>query len=152
VKTSVRDFLVDIAENEIIKDKAYSVRIEVDDGGINSYVSLCVDVNDWNKKKPVTQALRLFRHSNSVGKKTNEWAFHVGDICNTYFDYPDIPMYFGSYGVTIVDAEEEAAKYFSKLKNLIKKQTSIYKAESAKSAEEERAQLLARLNELEQLN
>jgi hypothetical protein len=30
---AVREFLVDIAENEIISGKKYSCRIEIDDGG-----------------------------------------------------------------------------------------------------------------------
>ena len=147
---SVREFLVDIAENEIISGKKYSCRIEVDDGGYNSYIALDVDVDDWkHKPRKVTQGVRIFRHTNSSSKLANTWCFTLGNVCHLYADEPSIPLEFSSYGKCPDEAEAEAKQYFSELKKLIRKQTSAYKAEAAKSAQEEKEKLLERLKELE---
>lgn len=146
---TVRDFLSDIAENDIIPGKKYSLRIEINDGGYNSYVGFNVDTHDFQRVKPVTQALRLFRHTNSTEKKGCEWGFALGDACDNYAEHPDIPIEFSSYGKTPDVAAAEAAEYFKELKRLIRKQTSEYKLKAAESAQEEREKLLARLSELE---
>lgn len=147
---SVREFLVDIAENEIISGKKYSCRIEVDDGGYNSYVALDVDADDWkHKPRKVTQGVRIFRHTNSSSKLANTWCFTLGNVCHLYADEPSIPLEFSSYGKCPDEAEAEAKQYFSELKKLIRKQTSAYKVEAAESAQEEKEKLLERLKELE---
>ena len=148
-KQSVRDFLVDIANNEILQGKKYSHRIEIEDGGINSYISLCVDTHDFQRKTPVTQSVRLFRHTNSANKALHMWTFSLGSVCYEYADNPDIPLRFESYGKTPDEAEAEAAQYFKELRKLIHKATSDYKIAAAESAQEEREKLLARLSELE---
>ena len=147
---SIREFLADIAENEIISGKKYSCRIEIEDGGYNSYVGLNVYVDDWkHKPRKVTQGVRIFRNTNSANRLENTWRFSLGNVCHNYADYPDIPLEFSSYGKSPDEAEAEAKQYFNKLKKLIRKQTSDYKVESAKSAQEEKEKLLERLKELE---
>lgn len=147
---AIREFLVDIAENEIIPGNQYSCRIEIEDGGYNSYVALDVDVDDWkHKPRKVTQGVRIFRHTNSASKLANTWCFRLGNVCHLYADEPSIPLEFSSYGKTPDEAEAEAEQYFNKLKKLIRKQTSVYKVEAAKSAQEEKEKLLERLKELE---
>jgi hypothetical protein len=146
---SVREFLVDIAENEIISGKKYSCRIEVEDGGDNSYISVCVYANDFQRRTPVIEGIRLFRHSNSVNNLVNTWSFSLGNVCHLYADEPNILLEFSSYGKCPDEAETEAKQYFSELKKLIRKQTSAYKVEAAESAREEKEKLLERLKELE---
>lgn len=146
---SVRRFLIDIAENHIIPGKKYSIRIEVDDGGVNSYIGLDVDVNDWRRATPVTSALRLFRNTNSNALIGNTWGFSLGTYFESYFENKGIPLFFGSHGKTQEEAEEEAAEFFKELKRIIRKKTAEIKLEAAKSAEEEKERLLARLSELE---
>ena len=132
---AVREFLVDVAENEIISGKKYSCRIEIEDGGYNSYVALDVDVDDWeHKPRKVTQGVRIFRHTNSTNRLENTWSFSLE---------------FSSYGKCPDEAEAEAEQYFSELKKMIRKQTSAYKVEAAESAQEEKEKLLERLKELE---
>lgn len=145
----VRDFLVDIAENHIIVGKKYSLRIKIEDGGINSYIGLDVDVNDFDRKTPTSTPLRLFRHTNSNALIVNTWGFSLGTYFESYFDSNDIPLYFGSYGKTQEEAEAEATEFFRELKRIIRKKTAEIKLEAAKSAEEEKERLLARLSELE---
>ena len=147
-KQSIRDFLVDIAENDIISGKKYSLRIPIKDGGDNSYIGFNVDTEDYNRAKPVTGALRLYRHTNSTGKKANEWAFALGGVCDCYAEHPNIPLAFSSYGKTADEAAVEASEYFKELKRLIRKQTSEYKTRAAETAQEEKEKLLARLSEL----
>lgn len=148
----VQDFLINLAKNEIVQGKEYNVRVPIEDGGDNSYIGLCVDVEDFGRKKPITSELRIFRHSNSVSRLLNTWKFNLGDICNPYMDNPGIPICFESFGVTISEAETEAATYFNEILRLIKKQTSNYRIQKAESMQEEREKLLARLNELGELN
>lgn len=149
-KQSVRDFLVDMANNEIVQGEKYSHRIEIDDGGFNSYIGFDVDVDTWkHKPSKVTSEVRIYRHTNSVKKLENEWSFSLGNICNQYADEPDIPLKFASYGKTPDEAETEAVQYFTAIRKLIRKQTSDYKIAKATSAQEEREKLLARLSELE---
>mgnify|MGYP003592898361 CR=1 FL=1 len=148
MKTDVRAFLVDIAENEVLKNKAYSFRIPLDDGGDNSYIGFSVELDDWRNNGKI-RGLSLFRHTNSVKLKSNEWKFDLGDICDTYYEYPDIPIQFASYGKTPEEATAEAQGYFKEIKRLIKKRTAEYKIEMAKTAEKEKEELLARLAELE---
>lgn len=146
----IRKFLVDIANNEIVLGKEYSVRISIEDGGDNSYIGFCVDVDDWNHKpKLVTRGLRIFRHTNTTENLKNTWQFTLGDICHVYADEPNVPIEFKTYGKSLEDSVKEAKIYFDKLTKLIRKQTSDYKIESAKSIEKERENLLARLSELE---
>ena len=145
----IREFLEDIITNEIIQGKKYSERIEIEDGGYNSYIGICVDIDDYDEK-PFTEGVRLFRNTNTVSKITNTWEFELGGICYPYFNNPGIPLKFSSYGKTPIEAEAEAVKYFKELKKLIRKQTTEYKKEMAKSAEQERAELLARLAKLEE--
>ena len=145
----VREFLVDIAENCVIPGKKYSVRIEVDDGGVNSYIGLDVDVNDWRRATPVTTALRLFRHTNSIALIGNTWGFSLGTYFESCFDNKDIPLFFGSHGKAQEEAEMDAAEFFKELKRIIRKKTAEIELEAAKSAEEEKERLLARLSELE---
>ena len=148
---NIREFLVDIMDKDIIQGKKYDKRIEIEDGGYNSYISLCVDVNDYGKKAPFTLGIDLIRNTNSADKLINTWGFRLGGICNPYADNPGIPLRFSSYGKTPIEAEAEAVKYFKELKKLIRKQTTEYKKEMAKSAEQERTELLARLAELEEV-
>lgn len=147
---AVREFLVDIAENEIIIGKKYSCRIEIEDGGYNSYVALDVDVNEWeHRPRNVTQGVRMFRHTNSVNGLENTWCFTLGNVCHLYADEPNIPLEFSSYGKSPDEASAEAERYFSELKKMIRKQTSAYKVEAVESAQEEKEKLLMRLRELE---
>lgn len=147
---AIREFLVDIAENEIISGKKYSCRIEIEDGGYNSYVALAVDVDDWkHKPRKVTQDVRIFRHTNSANRIENTWSFSLGNVCHLYADEPNIPLEFSSYGKSPGEAKAEAEQYFGELKKLIRKQTSGYKVAAAKSAQEEKEKLLERLKELE---
>ena len=62
---SVREFLADVAENEILPNKKYSLRIDIDDGGFNSYIGFNVDLDYWKSTGKI-QSLRLFRHTNSA--------------------------------------------------------------------------------------
>ena len=148
MKIDVRAFLVDIATNEILKNKQYSIRIPIDDGGENSYIGFNLDLDDWKIKGKI-QSLRLYRHTNTPQNLLNEWCFELGAICNEYHSNPDIPIMFSSYGKTPDQAEIEAQTYFKEIKRLIRKRTSEYKIEMAKTAEEEKEKLLARLAELE---
>jgi hypothetical protein len=149
-KQSVRDFLADMANNEILQGKKYSVRIEIDDGGINSYIGFDVAVEDWaHRPRKATERVSIYRHTNSANKLENEWCFSLGNVCHPYVDMPNIPMQFSSYGKTADEAEAEAAQYFNDLKKLIRKKTSGYKIEAAESAKDEREKLLARLSELD---
>jgi hypothetical protein len=149
-KQSIRDFLTDIADNESISGKKYSHRIELEDGGINSYIGLDVCVEDWEyKPRNVTQEVRIYRHTNSASKLENEWSFSLGGICHPYADEPDISLKFSSYGKSPDEAEAEAEQYFCELKKQIRKQTSDYKIKAAESAQEEKEKLLERLKELE---
>lgn len=148
---NILEFMKDIADNEALPGKEYSVRIEIDDGGINSYISVCIDTYDYDRKTPVTESIRLFRHSNSDDKLVENWEFRIGNIINIYADKRDAPMFFGSYGKIYEEAEQEAIPYFDRLREMVKKRTSDYKIEAAKGAEEEREKLLARLSELDGL-
>lgn len=145
----VREFLVGIAQNEIVAGKKYSERIEINDGGCNSYIGLCVDVDDYNKaRKKDLQGIRLFRNSNSALLQGECWSFVLGDICNPYCDNAEIPIEFRTRGRDVNDAEREAGVYFKKLLSLVRKSTAAIKVEVAESAEAEKAALLARLEEL----
>lgn len=93
--------------------------------------------------------VRVFRHTNSASKLANTWCFALGNVCHLYADEPNIPLEFSSYGKSPDEAAAEAEQYFNKLKKLIRKQTSAYKVEAAKSAQEEKEKLLERLKELE---
>ena len=75
-KKSVREFLEDILTNEIIPGRKYDVRIDIDDGGQNSYISVCIDTEDFQRKTPVIREITLFRHSNSVNKLVNTWTLY----------------------------------------------------------------------------
>lgn len=144
----VREFLADIAANEIMQNESYNLRIPIDDGGNNSYIGFNVDLDDWKSKGKI-QSLRLYRHTNTVSNLINEWEFELGAICKEYHANPDIPLRFSSCGKTPDEAENEAQSYFKELRRLIKRRTSEYKIEAAKTAEEEKEKLLARLAELE---
>jgi len=145
----VREFLVGIAQNEIVAGKKYSERIEINDGGYNSYIGLCVDVDDYNKaRKKDLQGIRLFRHSNSALLQGECWGFALGGVCNPHCDNADIPIEFSTYGRDVNDAEREANVYFKKLLSLVRKSTAAIRVEVAESAEAEKASLLARLEEL----
>lgn len=146
---NVRKFLEDILSNEIIHGKQYDVRISIDDGGENSYISIVVYVEDFRRSTPEIQGIALFRHSNSINKLENTWTFELGDICNPYADNPEVPLKYSSYGKASDEAETEASKYYSKLLKLIRKQTSNYKIEDSKSKQEEREKLHIRLSELD---
>ena len=148
-ENSVYEFLTGIAKSEIINGKKYEIRIAIDDGGCNSYIGFCVDVEDFQRKTPVTSSLRLFRHTNTTSKLINAWEFDLGDVCNHYADYPDIVMSFKTYGKTFSEAAKEANGYFAELKRLIKKRTAEYEVQAAQSAHEEREKLLKRLMELD---
>jgi hypothetical protein len=144
----VYDFLKDMLDNEILHGEKYSFRIDISDGGYNSYIGFDADVETWRRNPPVTQALRLYRHTNSTNKLANTWEFSLGNVCNVVDDHPDIALFFGSFGKTLDEAENEAAEYFKKMQRLIRKQTSDLKIERAKSAEEEKERLISRLHEL----
>lgn len=148
----IREYLRNIADNEIINGKIYNERIELKDGGENSYIGISVYTNDWQKEKPVIQGISLFRHSNSVDKLINTWLFELGSVCHDYADNPDIPLKFSSYGITPEQAEQEAEEYFKELTKLIRKRTASYKTAITKNEQKEKAQLLTRLAELEGLN
>lgn len=148
--TSVRDFLADMAR-EVVHGKQYSIRLEIEDGGFNSYIGFNVDVDDWKSKGKI-QGVRLYRHTNSADKMTNRWEFELGGICYEYHSNPDIPLRFTSYGKSPEEAEVEAQSYFEELEKLIQKQTSDYKISAANLVKEEKEKLLARLAELEKVN
>lgn len=143
------EFMKDILDNVVIKGRQYDVRIPIDDGGDNSYVSICIDIETYGKKYPETRAMRLFRHTNTVDNLKNAWGFELGGVCNSYSDYPNTAVRFMSYGKTAQEAEAEAIKYSNKLRKLIEKKTSDYEIADAQSKEEERDKLLARLSELQ---
>jgi len=146
----VREFLVSIAQNEIMSGGKYSERIEINDGGYSSYIELCVDIDDYNKsRKKGLQGIRLFRHSNSVQKLDIGWGFALGDICNPYCDNPEISIGFTTHGMDVDSAQKEAQAYFADVLSLVRKSTALMKMSAAESAEKERAQLLARLEELD---
>lgn len=148
-KQSVRDFLADVANNEILQGKKYSHRIEIEDGGSNSYIGFDVSVEDWaHKPRKVTGEIRIFRHTNSANKLINEWNFSLGGTCYPYADDPNIPLRFTSYGKTPDEAEVEAEQYFEEFIKAIRKKTSDYRIKEAESEQEEREKLLARLSEL----
>lgn len=146
--TEVRKFLEDIAHSAIVPKHKYSVRIELNDGGYNSYVSLCVDIHDNGKEKGMLECVRIFRHTNGVKEFANAWSFDLGNICHLLEQEPNVPIKFSSYGKTAEEATAEAREYFKELKRLVKKETSDYKKAAAKSEAEEREVLLARLREL----
>lgn len=148
--TAVRDFLVDMAR-EVVHGKQYSIRLEIEDGGFNSYIGFNVYLDDWKSKGKI-QGVRLCRHTNSADKLANKWQFELGSVCYEYHSNPDIPLRFASYGKSAEEAEAEAQSYFEELKALIRKQTSDYKIQAVKSAEKEKEELLARLAELEKVN
>ena len=148
MSNTIREFLVDVAENHIMQGKSYSLRIPIDDGGSNSYIGFGLDLDDWKSKGEIQQ-LSLFRHTNSVDKLTNTWKFELGGICNEYHANPNMPIMFSSYGKTPDEAEAEAQSYFKEMKLLIKKRTAQYKIEATQTAKEEKEKLLARLAELE---
>ena len=148
MSNTIREFLVDVAENHIMQGKSYSFRIPIDDGGSNSYIGFDLDLDDWKSKGEIQQ-LSLFRHTNSADKLTNLWKFDLGGICNEYYANPNIPLMFSSYGKTPDEAEAEAQSYFKEMKLLIKKRTAQYKIEATQTAKEEKEKLLARLAELE---
>lgn len=148
--TPVRDFLADMAR-EVVHGKQYSIRLEIEDGGFNSYIGFNVDLDNWKSKGKV-QGVRLHRHTNSPDKLTNRWEFELGSVCHEYHSNPDIPLRFTSYGKSVEEAEAEAQSYFEELEKLIQKQTSDYKIQAVKSAEKEKEELLARLAELEKVN
>ena len=75
----------------------------------------------------------------------------MGEICNEYHTYPDIPIGFSSFGRTPDEAEAEAVGYYNRIRKLVRKETAAYKIEMAKTAEAEREELLARLAELDGL-
>lgn len=149
---TVREFLEQIGKSEIILGKKYSVRIDLNDGGFNSYIGFCVDTDTYNKKTPETIALRLFRHTNSIDKLANLWCFRLGDIIHGYPKNQDVLMRFDTYGKTWGEAEREASQYFEKIKKLIQKATADYKIQISADAEAEREQLRAKLKELEGLS
>ena len=146
----VREYLVNIAQNEIMAGKKYSERIEIKDGGYNSYIGLCVDIDDCNKaRKKALQGIRLFRHSNSTFMLGECWHFALGGICNPYCDNAEIPIEFLTSGRDVKDAEREAEMYFMRMLALIKKSTAAMRIEAAESEKAEKAALLARLEELD---
>ena len=155
---TVREFLEQIAKEEIIQGEQYSLRIEIDDGGFNSYIGFDVDIETYktalmspkeSMKTPKTKALRLYRHTNDMNKLVNTWGFNLGDIIHDYPKNQNVPMKFNTYGKTWEEAEKEASQYFPKIKKLIHKRTSDLKTEKAADKEKEKEQLLARLKELE---
>lgn len=148
--TTVRDFLKDMARG-VVHGKSYAIRIDIEDGGYNSYIGFNVDLDDWKSKGKI-QGVRLYRHTNSPDKLTNEWKFELGTVCYEYHSNPDIPLRFASYGKSVEEATAEAQSYFEELEKLIQKKTSDYKIQAVKSAEEEKEKLLARLAELEKVN
>lgn len=148
-KMTVREFLEQIEKSEIIHGKKYSLRIELNDGGNNSYIGFGVDVETFNRKVPETKSFRLFRHTNSIDKIKNVWEFRLGDCIHPYPEHQNIPIEFKTYSKTWEEAEKEASRYFAKIKKLIQKATSDYKIQIAADSETEREQLLARLKELE---
>lgn len=149
-KQSIRDFLAGIA-SEVMFGKKYSFRIEIDDGGDNSYIGFDIDIIDWvceKKHNGRISKLKIYRHTNSTNRLINTWEFSLGATCNEYSLNRDIPLCFSSYGKTQDEAEAEAVLYFKEFKKLIKKKTSDYRIQATKSEQEERDKLLARLNEL----
>lgn len=147
---NIREFLVDIFLNKIVQGKEYGELIEIEGSGFNSYIGLWVNTIDSDRSVPISYCIRLFRHTNSIEKIANTWEFLLGDITHKLNENPDIPLEFRSYGKTPEEAEAEAVKYFKELRKLIRKRTAKYKKEMAKSAEQERAELLARLAKLEE--
>lgn len=144
----VRKFLESVAQKTIDGER-YSERIELKDGGYNSYIGLCVDADDYNKlKRPRTYGIRIFRHSNTVDIIKNCWEFDLGDIVNPLCENKNIPLCFRTYGTSLDSAEQEAEKHFAQLMKQIEKRTSEKKVAAAESAAKEKELLLARLKEL----
>ena len=131
----VREYLVNIAQNEIMAGKKYSERIEINDGGDNSYIGLCVDIDDYNKsRKKDLQCIRFFRHSNSVQNISTCWNFELGDVCNPYCDNPEISIRFSTHGMDVDAAQKEAQTYFMDALTLIRKSNTVMKIRAAESA------------------
>ena len=145
---TVKEFLEQIEKEEILHGKKYSLRIDVDDGFYNSYIGFDVDVETYNRKTPVTSSLRLHRHTNDINGLVNTWGFALGNIIHSYPQNRNVPLEFRTYGKDFAEAEKEASEYFAKIKKLIRKRTSDIKIQMASEAEEEKEQLLARLEEL----
>ena len=146
----VREFLLNI-EKELIEGKSYSFRIDVNDGGINSYIGFNVDVDDYRNRNN-TYAIRLYRHTNSLNKMIEMWGFELGNIAVPYNKNKDIPIGFFTYGKSADEAEAEAKTYFKEILKIVKKKTNIYRQELAKYNEAEKEQLLKRLSELDNIN
>lgn len=97
-KQPIRDFLADIANNEILQGKKYTQRIYIEDGGDNSYIGITVDPNDWvHKPQIVIGEISIFRNTNSTRKLENQWGFSLGNICHPYADDPNMPLKFTSF-------------------------------------------------------
>lgn len=120
-RMSVREFLADIVANEILPNKKYDLRIDIEDGGYNSYIGFKVSLDDWKSKGKI-ESVRLFRHTNSENRMSDRWEFSLGEICNEYHTYPDIPIRFSSFGKTLDEAETEATGYYNRIRKLVRKE------------------------------
>ena len=114
-------FLKNVADNTIIPGQSYDIRIDIKDGGFNSYIALTVHEETWNRKTPVTQGLTLHRNTNNAKDLSLAWEFKLGGVCSVYTDNPDIAMYFGSYGKDAESAAAEAESYLDELTRILKK-------------------------------
>ena len=146
---NIKEYLKNMADNVILPGHRYDVRIDIDDGGFNSYVGIYISSDDFHRKQPVTAGVQLHRHTNNAKDLENTWRFELGGVCNPYADNPDVALYFGSYGKSADDAAKDAEPYLSKLLTLIKKQVALQKKDIEKTKQAERESLLARLKDLE---
>lgn len=146
---NILEYLKNIADNIILPDQNYNLRVAINDGGENSYVGINISTEEFRRKRPVTSRVELHRHTNSVENLPNAWSFQLGSVCNVYADNPDITLFFGSYGKTADEASAEAQPYLSELLKLIKKAVAQQKEEVEAKNQAERDELLARLKELE---
>ena len=147
----IKAFLKNVADNTIIPGQRYDIRIDVNDGGFNSYVALTVSDETWNRKFPVTQDIKLHRNTNNAKDQPLAWEFRLGGVCNVYADNPDIAMYFGSYGKGQEIAAAEAEPFLGKLIERLKAEVKLQRKEIVKNKASEKAALLAKLKELDQV-
>jgi hypothetical protein len=148
-KKSIRELLVDIYNNEIIKGEQYRLRTEINDGGENSYIGFNLDISSYPANIKKIQVIRVYRHTNDVSLIKNCWEFHLGNVIHKLDDNSEIPIEFRTYGKSCEEAENEAFGYISKIKSLIRKHNSKVRQQLTNNKEKERQELKRRLAELE---
>ena len=144
---NVREFLVELFEEDIVEGKTYSLRYYLDNAS-NTYIGFNVDIETYNLQSPTTRTIRLYRHTNNIDNLNEVWGFGLGDCIYYYPKNKDMLIEFRTYGMTLEEAEQEASKYFKIIKNMVKKESAAIKIRQTEDAEAEKQELLARLEAL----